>query len=186
MKYLLFHVLSLVAVATFVISILWSYGYIKDMPLFNLGSIKVRLRSLIDLSMILSRLALPLPLVPQLRLEPSLPLILSGSMVFTVGIAFILLSVKRLYPKLAYGREIGLVTNGVYSVVRHPMYFGDSIWPLGWSLIFGAICSSLLTPIWIIAYDITTRLEEEHLLRAYGEEYEEYRRRVRKLIPFIY
>lgn len=184
MEYVLFHILALVAVGTFTASLLWTYGYIRDKLLFKLRGINVRLRGFIDLSMLLSRFLLPF--VPQLRVGPNVVLTALGSAIFAIGVLFIALSVRKLYPKLAYGREIGLVTDGVYSVVRHPMYFGDSIWPLGWSLIFGALCSSMLTPVWIVLYALTTRVEEEALLKIYGEEYDRYRRGVKRIIPFLY
>jgi len=185
-NYLLFHIAASISILTFMISLLWTFGYIRERVLLRLRELKVRTRNFIDLSMIISRLILPLPIIPQLRFEINLATFTIGFLIFIAGVYFIVSGVHKLYPKLMYGKPIDLVTDGVYSVVRHPIYFGDSVWPLGWSIMFGAICSSLLTPIWLIIYIITTYPEERVLKEMYGDRYEEYKRRVKRIIPYIF
>lgn len=146
-NYLLFHVFAILSISAFLISLLWTYGYIKEKVLFKIGRLNIRVRNMIDLAMILSRLVLPLPIIDQLRFQINLLTLIIGLSIFSIGVLFIIFGVYKLYPKLMYDEPIDLVTDGVYSIVRHPIYFGDSIWPLGWSITFGAICSSLLTPI---------------------------------------
>jgi protein-S-isoprenylcysteine O-methyltransferase Ste14 len=43
-----------------------------------------------------------------------------------------------------------LRTDGLYSVVRHPLMLCDVFWPLGLSLIFGSIIGVPLTPLWLL------------------------------------
>ena len=75
-----------------------------------------------------------------------------------------------------------LQTNGVYGIVRHPMYLGDVLWALGWSIIFNALYALALIPLWFfLRYSISV-LEEEKLIEKYGEIYRVYMQKVRKRI----
>ena len=183
--YTLFYILVLNAVASFVISLLWTYGYIGGGVLFKIGRANFTLRNAIDLWMIISRVLLPLPNIPQPRFEVTPSIFILGIVIYLVGVIFILSAVREIRAKLLYNEDINLVTTGVYSIVRHPIYFGDSIWPLGWSIVFGALYPSLFTILWLIFYIITTFKEEKELIRIYGERYIEYRKRVKRIIPYI-
>jgi len=183
--YILFYIMIAITIMTFIISLLWTYGYIRRKVLFEINGSKVTYRNIIDLSMIISRMILPLPFIPQPRFEVSTPIFIIGMGIYLTGIIFILLAVKEINAKLLYGKDINLITSGIYSIVRHPIYFGDSIWPLGWSIIFGGLYPALLTPLWFIFYILTINKEENILIRKYGEEYIEYRKRVKSIIPYI-
>ena len=70
-----------------------------------------------------------------------------------------------------------LVTTGLYSRFRHPMYMGFILWILGWSIYHGAAFSLIpgLLAIGSILY--WRRLEEHDLESRYGEDYRHYRAR---------
>lgn len=74
---------------------------------------------------------------------------------------------------------------GVYGVVRHPMYAGVLLAAFGWAL----FTKGWLTLGYVLAscvfIDLKVRREETWLLERFPD-YAQYRRRVRKLIPFIY
>lgn len=81
-------------------------------------------------------------------------------------------------------RESRLATAGVYAKIRHPQYtglfmiiFGEGIvhWP--------TIVSVAAFPIIVRAYVLLARKEERDVLREFGNEYLEYRRRVPMFIP---
>jgi protein-S-isoprenylcysteine O-methyltransferase Ste14 len=69
-----------------------------------------------------------------------------------------------------------LVTTGLYSKLRHPIYTGFILWILGWAIYHGAVASLVIgcIGIWNILY--WRRLEEENLESWYGDDYREYRR----------
>ena len=78
-----------------------------------------------------------------------------------------------------------LVTWGPYKWVRNPLYAGNAIMGLGWSLMVGWG--------WVIAFVIAFMLlysmiiipaEEEFLADKFGAEYAEFKKRVPQLIPF--
>ncbi|GAB1320658.1 farnesyl cysteine-carboxyl methyltransferase [Madurella fahalii] len=79
-----------------------------------------------------------------------------------------------------------LVTSGVYSVLRHPSYFGFFWWALGTQMVMGNVVSFVgyAVVLWRF-FSRRVRHEEEFLVRFFGREYEEYRKRVGTKIPFV-
>ena len=82
--------------------------------------------------------------------------------------------------------ENRLVTYGIYSWVRNPMYSG-------WWMLFAGICLqwhntwSLLTiPVNWMILTLTLKLtEEKWLLNLYGQDYADYMKRVNRCIPWL-
>lgn len=78
-----------------------------------------------------------------------------------------------------------LVVTGAYRLVRHPIYSGLTFMAFGWALWLQStltICYALLL---FIFFDIKSRREERWLMEKFPE-YADYRKRVRRLIPFVY
>ena len=74
-----------------------------------------------------------------------------------------------------------LVTDGPYRFTRNPMYLGMACAYAGLALATGALWSLAVLPLVILVVDraIVPR-EEAHLATSIGEEYERYRRTVRR------
>jgi protein-S-isoprenylcysteine O-methyltransferase Ste14 len=87
------------------------------------------------------------------------------------------------FPKPIEGGS--LVTNGVYGMVRHPIYTGLILGTLGWGLLMSSALGLLLAVVLFLFFDRKSRREEAWLMEAYPG-YAEYRARVKKLIPGIY
>lgn len=82
--------------------------------------------------------------------------------------------------------EQTLVTTGVYSVLRHPSYFGFYWWAMGTQLVMGNwVC--LVGYIVALHKFFAPRVvkEEKFLVEFFGEEYVNYRKRTRVGIPFV-
>ncbi|MFN0073656.1 MAG: methyltransferase family protein [Chloroflexota bacterium] len=78
-------------------------------------------------------------------------------------------------------RPTRFVTDGPYQLSRNPMYTGTTLVLAGLGLLKGSI-PTLLSPI-VYAFVLQKgqiAFEESALREAYGEEYEEYKRRVRR------
>jgi protein-S-isoprenylcysteine O-methyltransferase Ste14 len=87
---------------------------------------------------------------------------------------------------LPYPRDGGeLVQNGPFAFVRHPMYCGGIALALGWALCVRSWLTLGYVAILFVFLDLKSRREERWLTERFPE-YAGYRRRVRKLVPFVY
>jgi protein-S-isoprenylcysteine O-methyltransferase Ste14 len=79
-----------------------------------------------------------------------------------------------------------LVTNGIYSIIRHPSYLGLIVNSLGWALAFRSGVGVLLTALTLVPI-LARIVAEERLLHAqFGAEYEAFRARTSRLIPRVW
>jgi protein-S-isoprenylcysteine O-methyltransferase Ste14 len=78
-------------------------------------------------------------------------------------------------------------TGGLFHYAQHINYFGDELLFTGYALITGSAWA-LLVPLLMLAAFVFFNIPEldEHLRGHYGAEFEEYTRRTRKFIPFVY
>jgi len=93
---------------------------------------------------------------------------------------------ERFSALVAIQQGHSLVTTGLYGVIRHPAYLGGIWITLGWALAFRSLVGIGLTVALIWFLTIRIRAEEALLLSEFGEEYEEYRRRTWRLVPYLY
>ncbi len=81
-------------------------------------------------------------------------------------------------------REGRLVTDGVYSTVRHPQYTGLFMIVVGEGVIhWPTIVSVIATPIIFVAYGLLARREERQMIDQFGDEYRDYASRVPMFVP---
>lgn len=83
-----------------------------------------------------------------------------------------------------YEAKGGLVTTGVYRLVRHPQYFGLVIATLGMLIAWPTFLTAVMWPILVLLYYRLAVEEEKEMEKKLGEEYREYKRRVPMFIPF--
>jgi protein-S-isoprenylcysteine O-methyltransferase Ste14 len=80
-----------------------------------------------------------------------------------------------------------LVTTGVFSKMRHPMYLSLILMYLGLAIAWGVVWMLLPSFLFSALTVLTTSKEEEFLLRRFGRQYEEYMQAVPwRLIPKIF
>jgi protein-S-isoprenylcysteine O-methyltransferase Ste14 len=83
----------------------------------------------------------------------------------------------------AGNREQRLVTAGIRSRVRHPVYLGHLCEMLAWSVGTGLAVCWLLTAFAIATGAVMVRMEDAELERRFGEVYLAYRTRVPAVFP---
>ena len=116
--------------------------------------------------------------VPYLHLILSLPFILIGGWLIT--------SAYRLMGKelsAEHRKPEKVITEGVFSVVRHPQNLGGAILHIGMCIVLSAWYALLLTPVFLIFDYLVARKEERELLRLFGMEYEQYKAEVPMFVP---
>ena len=79
-----------------------------------------------------------------------------------------------------------LVRRGPYALARHPIYTGVVLAFLGTSLALGTVRAILVVVPLVLVLRFKMRNEEEFMSGEFGEEYAEYRRRVKGLVPFVW
>jgi protein-S-isoprenylcysteine O-methyltransferase Ste14 len=122
--------------------------------------------------------------------RPSLlALSVAGAVVLTLGAGFLGVSMIQLggnltpNPRPLEGAH--LVTTGVYSVVRHPIYLGLIVLCLGLTLVTQSVPSAV-SEVLVLGFFHLKADREERWLRATYPEYATYADRVRKLIPWLF
>ena len=79
-----------------------------------------------------------------------------------------------------------IVTTGLYSHMRNPLYSGVILLAIGWSLVQQAVYSLFLFPLIlfvVLYYVIVKGFEEPRLLQLFGKEFEEYKKRAPAFFP---
>ncbi len=120
---------------------------------------------------------LPLP-VPSVVQTAGFLLALLGFM-FGLGA---LIAFRRARTTLdPHGPADRLVTFGIYRFTRNPIYLGFVFMLVGIPLNAGTYWGILLTPILVLLFDrLVIEREEGFLVHTFGEEYKDYRAKVRR------
>jgi len=85
-------------------------------------------------------------------------------------------------PELTGSREGVLLTEGIYSRIRHPRYVETFLWILGYALFTNYLAMYVAFLLMLPIMHIVVLLEEKELRERFGAEYEEYCRRVPRYI----
>ena len=114
-----------------------------------------------------------------------------GLLLYIAGFALMcwaLLTLGRFYQLggSAPRSEDRMVTAGPYRFIRHPMYAAALSISLGLSLLIQSAAFFVVFLIYVALMFGLIPLEEQELQKAYGDRYQEYRRKTKMLIPAIY
>ena len=113
-----------------------------------------------------------------------------GVLLYTAG------GVLRLAPVFVLGRRFSglvaiqpghrLVTTGLYGIIRHPSYLGLFVLTLGWGLAFRSGVGVIIAVLMLIVVLARIKAEERLLRETFGPEYDAYRARTWRLLPYVY
>jgi protein-S-isoprenylcysteine O-methyltransferase Ste14 len=80
-----------------------------------------------------------------------------------------------------------LYTDGLFRYAQHINYFGDVVWAIGWAMITHNWWAMII-PVFSLLNFIFFMIPplDEYLEKKYGEDYKEWDKNTKKLIPFIY
>lgn len=77
----------------------------------------------------------------------------------------------------------GLLTEGIYSRIRHPRYVEFTLALLGWCLFANHVGLYVLTALFIAALFLIVLMEERELRERFGQAYLDYSARVPRFVP---
>jgi len=131
----------------------------------------------------LSRIILVLPFCPQPRFEIDLWNWVVGGLILAIAMVFGVPALSINW-RTAPDSKMVLKTNGIYRIVRNPIYLTDILFSLGFAVMFRSIIGIALIPIWWVAFLALVLVEETSLERALGQRYLDYKQRVKgRIIP---
>lgn len=120
----------------------------------------------------------------------SQPIIYTGVALTVIGLALALWG--RFYlggnwsAQVELKRDHQLIRTGPYAIVRHPIYSGFMLAALGTAFVYGELHELLAFVLILIAWTYKSRLEEAFLVEQFGADYDQYRKQVKGLIPFVW
>jgi len=108
-----------------------------------------------------------------------------GRIIAIVGVVIFLMAAFQFLRERAKGKR--LIKTGLYSLVRHPQYFGIILITIGLNVMVLTIGSNQLELIflWLVqvaGYMILAKYEEKHLEKEFGEQF----RRYKATVPFMF
>ena len=113
-----------------------------------------------------------------------------GSLILIIGIIIGLLAIKEhkrgnfnIRPDIKENCE--LVTSGIYTYVRHPMYLSVLVSMFGVAVIYFTYYEFVLF-IMLLVTLLVKLFYEESLWKCHSPDYIEYLQRTKRLIPFVF
>ncbi|MEM9830403.1 MAG: isoprenylcysteine carboxylmethyltransferase family protein [Bacteroidota bacterium] len=123
----------------------------------------------------------PLTIHPWLAISLGFLIALSGQAIriTTIGLQYIIRGGKN-YK--VYAED--LVTGGLFSHCRNPLYVGNILMILGLGIMANSlIFVTVVTPVFILFYQAIVSAEEHFLLDKFGEAYQSYQQNVNRWLP---
>jgi len=111
-----------------------------------------------------------------------------GLSLFLIGVSMRRIGKRTLGKYYSYGLRTPekLITQGIYKHIRHPIYLAMLLYTAGIPLFFSSLYGFLVTLGFIPFTLYRIRIEEKMLIDTFGDEYREYTKKTKKIIPFIY
>lgn len=144
-------------------------------------------------------LAIPFSIAAAITVDSMTTLpIVHGIWICYLGLAFIIIGIivrfiiirslgKYFTVDVTIREDHKIKKEGFYKYLRHPSYAFSLLTSLGLGLYLNNWFSLLLAFVPpFVAFIYRIQIEEQALVEKFGEEYIEYRKTTKKLIPFIY
>ncbi|MBK1987672.1 isoprenylcysteine carboxylmethyltransferase family protein [Sphaerospermopsis aphanizomenoides BCCUSP55] len=113
-----------------------------------------------------------------------------GLVMFTIGLIFSTWGPLHLGKQFVFNVTVKagnkLVTDGPFSYVRHPRYFGLFVWVLGVSLIYLSVVGLVMTGVYMLLLAWRIYDEEKLLQQEFGEQWTNYCQQTKRIIPLVY
>ena len=104
-----------------------------------------------------------------------------GAIVLIISGVFAFTGLRKVFKEERV--EPGVITSGVFTYCRHPVYFGSILLFVGLSILTWSLLAFGLCIIIIMFYEYVATYEEKLLVKQFGQEYIQYQQQVPKWIP---
>ncbi len=125
-------------------------------------------------------------------LNETVELALSVAATTSVGAAIVINQVAirtlgKFFDRLAIKSDHQLVTHGIYSLIRHPIYTSYILLFFGFCAMLSSLWGlALLLVVCMVWFSNRIRIEEQMLEEEFGEAYRSYCQRTNRLFPYVY
>jgi protein-S-isoprenylcysteine O-methyltransferase Ste14 len=113
-----------------------------------------------------------------------------GITLIFVAIAVSQIAIKTLgkfFDRLTIKSDHQLVTEGIYSSIRHPIYTSYILLFVGFCLVLQSFWGlGLLCSVCLVWFGSRIGIEEKMLLERFGDEYQSYCQQTKRLFPYVY
>lgn len=93
----------------------------------------------------------------------------------------------KFFDRLTIKSDHQLVQNGIYSLIRHPIYTSYILLFFGFCLMLQSLYAlGLLLVVCVIWFGNRISIEEQMLREKFGQEYQSYCSQTKRLFPYIY
>jgi protein-S-isoprenylcysteine O-methyltransferase Ste14 len=125
------------------------------------------------------------------RFVPDMPVVAwAGVALALAGAAFAVwarLTIGRNWSgTITVKKDHELMTRGPYAIVRHPIYSGLLLTLAGTALVVGEWRAIVALGLAFAGWRWKSLMEERVMTEQFGPAYEDYKRRVKALIPFVW
>jgi len=118
------------------------------------------------------------------------PMNVVGALIFIIGLVISVnaqMTLKRNYSGTLRIREgHQLITHGIYKYVRHPIYTGTLLRTFAIPIYTTSLLGFLFALVGIPLVIYRIGVEEKMLIEEFSDEYLEYTKATRKLLPYVY
>ena len=116
---------------------------------------------------------------------------LIGICFIVIGISFRAWAVNRLGKFFTATVQIkedhNLITSGPYTIVRHPSYSGAFMAIVAGGIVLESVIGFVISVIAMsIAYYVRIGIEEKELIACFGNDYIQYKKRTKMIIPYVW
>ncbi len=119
-----------------------------------------------------------------------IPMMVVGAWIFIVGLVITVyaqMTLKRNYSgRLRIREGHQLITHGIYNYVRHPVYTGTLLRTFAIPIFMTSLLGFLVALMGIPLIIYRIGVEEQMLIEEFSDEYLEYTKATRKLVPYVY
>lgn len=109
-----------------------------------------------------------------IRITLAIVILMVAGYLATQGLTIVFAEVRQ---------EPMVIREGVFSIVRHPIYLGAILFYLSFLALFFSTVTALVWAVIILFYIYLCKHEEKLLIEKFGNDYEQYRSETPMLLP---
>jgi protein-S-isoprenylcysteine O-methyltransferase Ste14 len=145
--------------------------------------------NLLNLFGLIGLLWFQIKLVSPLLYQTTTSIVIVGAIITLAGLTIMIQSAREYelssFLGLTKETDMPLQIKGLHKYMRHPLYSGTLLFFIGICMAVPFYKNWYLLLLMIVYLFIGMWLEERKLIRVFGDEYKEYCKRVKRLIPGV-